>query len=613
MQIIHDIELLRRRTGDVRRGLAALQAQGIGGIVTNVPFTGYLTDPTAWPRLREVLGACRDMGLRVWIYDEKGYPSGYAGGHVLAGHPQFEAQALFYDADAQRCTSGGSYEGTHNCRNYFAQARTANLLDEDAIARFIEVTHERYAAELGPDFAMVEAFFTDEPGLNAMGSPELPPQAGNVPVVDPPDSTRKLLPALAWSEPLARRFAGRDLTGLFTDRPGAAELRREFHAKTGEHLADAFFAQIQQWCFDHEVFSSGHILAEENAAAHVPLYGNFLRCLMKMDIPGIDVLSGLPEDCRSFRRAAAFGLSAALLNGDRRVFSESSDINQLINPGQIVAPAQATASMAWQAALGVTDFASYFNFGLCPELGGAPSNGPQPQPTDPGWWLSISPLQPGWPPDNPRLARTPEEYLAINTAITGLLDQLEPAELGADVFLYYPVELMQEEYRPVLEPWNNGAGNTGCTRIADAYHHALEGLLDAGIIPCLVDGVMLRELLRETAPDSHGRRRYAVMHATASAIVYPAGCEPPADCRPAVPAECYSMAPDLPAKLFARGLTRIIKDNPDICAGVMNRAGHTLVTLVNLTDRKQACRIQWKTGKVEKQLGAYQFVVEELR
>lgn len=67
---------------------------GYGGIVTNVSFNNYLNDEEEWQLFRYTLQCCRDMGLRVWLYDEKAYPSGGAGGLTLEGHPEYQAQAV---------------------------------------------------------------------------------------------------------------------------------------------------------------------------------------------------------------------------------------------------------------------------------------------------------------------------------------------------------------------------------------------------------------------------------------------------------------------------------------------------------------------------------------
>ena len=68
---------------------------GYGGIVTNVPFTkDYIEDETAKKLLKHEVEYCKKTGMRVWLYDEKGYPSGTAGGLTLRKNPDFEAKGL---------------------------------------------------------------------------------------------------------------------------------------------------------------------------------------------------------------------------------------------------------------------------------------------------------------------------------------------------------------------------------------------------------------------------------------------------------------------------------------------------------------------------------------
>jgi len=68
---------------------------GYGGIVTNVQFTkGYIEDETALKLLKHEVEYCKKTNMRVWLYDEKGYPSGTAGGLTLRDNPDFEAKGL---------------------------------------------------------------------------------------------------------------------------------------------------------------------------------------------------------------------------------------------------------------------------------------------------------------------------------------------------------------------------------------------------------------------------------------------------------------------------------------------------------------------------------------
>lgn len=67
---------------------------GYGGIVTNVKHDStYLQNDEEWYLLRYSLQAAKDAGMRTWLYDEKGYPSGGAGGLTLEGHPEWQARA----------------------------------------------------------------------------------------------------------------------------------------------------------------------------------------------------------------------------------------------------------------------------------------------------------------------------------------------------------------------------------------------------------------------------------------------------------------------------------------------------------------------------------------
>jgi hypothetical protein len=78
----------------MRASFQNLIDMGVSGIVTNVKLEKYLVDEASWEVLRRGVKLAHEMGLRVWIYDEKGYPSGAAGGLVLEQYPGGEAEGL---------------------------------------------------------------------------------------------------------------------------------------------------------------------------------------------------------------------------------------------------------------------------------------------------------------------------------------------------------------------------------------------------------------------------------------------------------------------------------------------------------------------------------------
>ena len=106
--------------------IASLIAQGFGGVVSNCSFTDYLVSPEKWQAYVRAVTEAKKAGMSLWVYDERGYPSGAAGGLTLEGrsvppvnpgnglpstkippppalHPDWEAQGLLI-ADAE--TSG---------------------------------------------------------------------------------------------------------------------------------------------------------------------------------------------------------------------------------------------------------------------------------------------------------------------------------------------------------------------------------------------------------------------------------------------------------------------------------------------------------------------------
>ena len=302
LQIIHgmdnyllDPEHLTGEAGLDQR-LELLKKMGLGGIVTNVGFRDYLVSPRQWEIYRYGLRKADELGMVLWLYDEKGYPSGTAGGIVTRSHPEFVAVGLAcypltvtgpaevrYDlpASCRRFIWAGAapdpasatrasvwdltplvdaqgtlrwqapagewtlfylaervmYEGTHASGNVCEFKQYVNLLNPAAVAEFLRVTHDQYLRETPPDlWAKIRAIFTDEPSLMTTYVPELPERFhGKIPVVDAP---------------------------LFTDRPAAApwveDLPARFQAAKGydlrPHLFELFCSESDEACYVRQDF-----------------------------------------------------------------------------------------------------------------------------------------------------------------------------------------------------------------------------------------------------------------------------------------------------------------------------------------------------------------------
>jgi len=354
----------------------SLSAQGFGGVVCNVSFTDYLQSEPKWKAFTRAVAEARKAGFALWLYDEKGYPSATAGGLVLRDHPEWEARGLLIaEAEVEHTAAldvppgepkliaayplqNGSiwlerrtnltafvsagklswpappgrwlvlaitedrlYEGTHASLSLSEHIPYPNLLDPEPTARFLEVTHQRYAAHLGQNLgADFVSTFTDEPSLMSLFLRPMP---------------YRVLP---WSSKLAVTFRYRHgydledkLPALVADAgPETARVRFDYWHTIGELVADNYFGQMQRWCKQHQVLSGGHLLMEENLVNQVALYGDFFGCLRRLDAPGIDCLTSLPEQVPWY--IARLAGSAADLERRPVTMCETSDHSQRYRP-----------------------------------------------------------------------------------------------------------------------------------------------------------------------------------------------------------------------------------------------------------------------------------------
>ena len=191
------------------------------------------------------------------------------------------------------------------------------------------------------------------------------------------------------------------------------QVRHQFWSLIADLMAERYFGALQQWCSSHSVASSGHTLWEEAVIHHVPLEGNALKALGRMDIPGLDMLSSDPEAVlHSGWLTAALPCSAAELSGGRRVMTEVSDFSQKMGGSGPAGVPEMQATAAWQAVWGVTEFTLYYGM----------------------------------------QDRSRDDYRAYCEYVGRLNALLKPARRVAEVLLYYPIHDLWSEYLPVAEP-----------------------------------------------------------------------------------------------------------------------------------------------------------------
>ena len=372
---------------------ASLIEYGFGGAACNMVWdANYLQQGQSLDDFAAFVDAAHKQNVRIWLYDEYGYPSGSAGNLTVKDHPEYAAVRL-----VQHTMSGGdSDERSLNLPDGFVSVEHAyllsegqtlplevsvqdgkmifcgvdapwtayiycaanycygfewnnsypNILNRDAVARFIAVTFDTYEGAI-PDFAgAVEAIFDDEAQLLAAHH-LMPANLRN--------------PVLPYDYDIFETFQakyGYDLRPLLHlvysgEDARAQRVRAHFYAHVGDLVAENFFGQVQAWAQAHGTQLSGHLLLEEQMQYHLPVYGNYIQSSKNMGYSGFDVLNVRPEPyLDETSTGGKYASSAAWLTGKERVMIE---IAPAANPDEF-------ATNHLDYALGAMTFA-YFDGG----------------------------------------------------------------------------------------------------------------------------------------------------------------------------------------------------------------------------------------------------------
>ena len=282
------------------RQIGMVHASGCKGIAIHARRgnrTPYLSD--RWFALiRLMCEEARRLGLKIWIYDEDGYPSGNAGGRVQQADPDFIQQSLLfgYGPSDPAAPAFAAFDpatwalvdetalpaGTELLRFQHIRFRYHVDTFNPAAGRcFVQLTHEQYAKHLSEYFGQViQAFYTDDESFT-LGFGKLP-----------------------WSGYLDAEWTRRHgdslrthLAQLVEEVPGCGDVRVRFYALAQELFLKHFIAPQRDWCESHGLLYTGHLCYDEGPLrVEISGYGSSMPYYRLETIPAIDdFLCDLPS------------------------------------------------------------------------------------------------------------------------------------------------------------------------------------------------------------------------------------------------------------------------------------------------------------------------------
>jgi hypothetical protein len=313
-------------------------------------------------RIRLAVEEAERLGLTTWIYDEMNWPSGTADGRVLRERPDLAQRYLECLSFPIRgpwfaCLTGGdsryidfersvpvaafglredghvvdltpnlSFENVipwevppGNWRIMYIVEKRAeyyiDALDPEATSEFLRLGYEPYARTVSAHMpSSMVGFYTDEPAMHYYVT----------------GGENAIVP---WTKDMFRRFHARNgynlrprLPDLFFDiSPDSARVRHDFYSTTTEFYSDAYYRQIHEWCREHDILFTGHLLYEEGLRQMIRVEGNPFSHYKHLDVVGVDHLYPIigDRDRPSEHVAMKLASSAAHQLGSERLLCES--------------------------------------------------------------------------------------------------------------------------------------------------------------------------------------------------------------------------------------------------------------------------------------------------
>ncbi|EDM26995.1 hypothetical protein LNTAR_07119 [Lentisphaera araneosa HTCC2155] len=471
---------------------------GIGGYMAFFYRDLYKQGAQGLERIGPLVDAAHASGQPVWLADDWGYPSGMAGGRVVAENPDFEVRSLVMltqkgsgqkpiswslpknlhdivsatlyplkkgaiDLGAgtqltpkRKTVSGKGITGPWELRVFARYTRSKNvqaqstmpqfghtgrypdLMNRKAMGRFIANMHEPILKQIKDPGSKVQGFYCNEPNLMQTAW-----------------QTNEQYACTPWNDDLPTLFKkmhGYDLMDILSylfEGNGIEARRARIHYRqtVAELLTDSFSRQIKTWCNKRGIKSSGHFLLNDYLPQHVQGYGDMMKFVSEFDVPALDIPIPNPDQFMSFRYQQSRFFSSVT------AWEKGKETLMLLDPiiggyGRVRLTPDLPLlinSVNMASFHGVNSFSSYLK-------------------------LSSSPNVQGYSKD---------EYRWLNEYTGRITQVLRGAHRDAGVALYYPIAMFQADLLASRDRWR--VINMQHTKRQNAWDNTEKVLLNGDI------------------------------------------------------------------------------------------------------------------------------------
>ncbi len=306
------------------RQIYVMEEMGLGGFFMHSRTglqTEYLGDKW-FDLINECTDEAEKLNMEPWLYDEDRWPSGSAGGMVTR-EPKYRMKFIqlkiekadefewsddiiiaftceldddfsYYNCcPLNKNTSLEEYENLNilvfkiiemEKSSFYNGYTYLDTLNKEATEKFIEITYEKYKEECGDRLDSVEGIFTDEPHRGHL-------------LMDLSDKSTWKVP---WTYELFDSFKEKygyelisKLPELFLKPEGKriSQIKWHYVELLQELFIENYARPVNDWCKDHDLILTGHILHEDSLTAQTAVSGSMMRFYEHMGYPGVDILT----------------------------------------------------------------------------------------------------------------------------------------------------------------------------------------------------------------------------------------------------------------------------------------------------------------------------------